>query len=364
MEFLDLKSQYELHKENIDKAIKKILGHGKFVLGPETYELEKTLSDYVNTKFCLTVTNGTLALLIALMALGVSNDDEVITTPFTWISTAEVVALLGAKPVFVDINPKTFNLDSNLIAQKITKKTKVILPVSLFGQICELEEINAIAKKFNLKVIEDAAQSFGAIKNNKKSCSFTDIATTSFYPAKPLGCYGEGGAIFTNSKELYDKMFAIRNHGGKVRDFHDYVGINGRMDTLQAAILLEKLKFFDDELKKRNLKAQRYDEELKDFVTIPYKELNIFHSYAQYTIRCKKRDLLKDELEKQDIPAAIFYPRSLHQQKVFNYLGYKKGDFPNSEKANQEVLSLPVHPYLLKEDQDKVITAIKRILKS
>ena len=359
MEFIDLKHQYNVHKEAIDKAISKVLNHGKFILGPEVKELESALAKFVNSKYCLAVASGTDALLIALMALKIDVDDEIVTTPFTWISTSEVIALLKAKPVFSDIDPKTFNLDPKLIEKKITKKTKAILPVSLFGQICDLEEITKIAKKYNLFVIEDAAQSFGAKCSNIKSCSFADVSTTSFFPAKPLGGYGDGGAVFTNAEDIYEKMLAIRNHGEKKRHHHEYIGINGRMDTLQAAIVLEKLSIFKDELKKKNDIATRYNEGLCDCVSITYKAEEDYHSYAQYTIRSKNRDALIEALKKENIPSAIHYPKCLHEQPAFHYLGYKYGDFPHAEKASNEVLSLPMHPYLSIKDQEKIVNTIR-----
>ncbi len=359
MEFVDLKKQYQLHKECINRAIQTVLDNANFIMGKEVKTLEARLAEYVNVKYCLGVSSGTDALLIALMALNIGPGDEVISTPLTWVSTIEVIARLGAKPVFVDIDPNTLNIDFRKIENSISSKTKAVIPVSLNGSIANLDEINNIAQKYKLTVIEDGAQSFGAQKNEKKSCSMTDIATTSFFPAKPFGCYGDGGAIFTRDDKLYERMNAIRLHGGKKRDHYEYLGINGRLDTLQAAILLEKLKFFDQELEIKRRIANKYDEELKDIVTLLKSDKSSISSYAQYTIRVDDRDALRSFLKEYNVPSAVYYPICVHEQPLFKYLNYKKGDFPEAEKAAKEIISLPINPYLSLDEQNQVIDLIK-----
>jgi UDP-2-acetamido-2-deoxy-ribo-hexuluronate aminotransferase len=347
--FIDLKSQYKKLKFNINLRIKKVLDHGQYILGPEVQELENKLSKYVGVKYCLTVSSGTEALLISLMALGIKSGDEVITTPFTYVATAEVIVRLGAKPVFVDVEIDTFNINADLIEEKITKKTKAIMPVSLFGQTPDMDKINSIAKKYNIPVIEDGAQSFGATYKNKKSCSLSKIGCTSFFPSKPLGCYGDGGAIFTNSKIIYNICKMIRVHGQKKKYIHDRVGVGGRMDTLQCAIVLEKLKVFDNELKKRNFLAKKYNNFFNSL-----KDPNIKHpvirkynksAYAQYTLILKNRAKIINKLKQICIPSTVYYPVPLNKQKP--YKNFCCPDCtPNSNKLSKKVLSLPMHPYL------------------
>ena len=362
MEFIDIKQQYKLYKQEIDKAIHEVLDAGHFIMGPQIKALEQVLVHYCGTKHCISASSGTDTLLIALMALGIGPGDEVITVPFTWISSAEVIPLAGAKPVFVDIEPDYYNIDINKIEAAITPRTKAILPVNLFGQLPDYQAINAIAKKHGLHVIEDAAQSFGATQNNKKSCSMTSIGSTSFFPAKPFGCYGDGGALFTNDDALASKMRAIRTHGGEVRHYHPYLGMNGRMDTLQAAILLAKFPHFSGEVQARQKIGAQYSELLKECCQVPQVMPGNTHVYAQYTVRVPNRDAIGDELKKQGIPSAVYYPKCLHQQPVFGGLGYGLGSFPESEKAANEVISLPMHPWLTEEDIHKVVKAIKNSL--
>ena len=359
MEFIDLKAQYRAYSEEINERIKKVLEHGQFIMGPEIEELEERLARYVGVKNAITVASGTMALEIALRALNIGPGDEVITVPFTWISTAEVILLVGARPVFVDIDPITYNIDPGKIEDAITERTKAIIPVSLFGQMPDFSRINEIARKYNIAVIEDAAQSFGAEQNGRKSCGVSFIGCTSFFPSKPLGCYGDGGAIFTNEDELAFRMRAIRNHGGTVKYEHKLVGTNGRFDTIQAAVLLVKLDHFDEELKKRSYIGSRYSEMLKEFCIVPEIMPGNTHVYAQYTIRVKDREKVMEHLKKNGIPTAIYYPKCLHEQPVFSHLGYRLGDFPESEKASREVLSLPMHPFLKEEDQEKIVSFIK-----
>ncbi len=360
MEFIDLKTQYERYKNAIDDRIEAVLTHGWYIMGPEVTELEEILADYIGVKHCITVSSGTHSLEIALRALGVGFDDEVITVPFSWISSAEVISLVGARPVFVDIDPESFNMDPNLLENAITEKTKAIIPVSLFGQMPQLEKINEIAKRYNIAVIEDAAQSFGASRNGIKSCGASLIGSTSFFPAKPFGCYGDGGALFTDDDQIAEKMSAIRTHGGTRRHYHTEVGTNGRFDTLQAAVLLAKWPFFEDELKARERIGARYTELINGTLKAAAIMKGNTHVFAQYTLRADsdRRDSVQASLKENGIPTAIYYPVCFHEQPVFENLGYKWGDFPESEKASREVFSIPMHPFLNSEDQDRIIEAL------
>ena len=360
MDFIDLKTQYRKFQPEILARINSVLEHGRFIMGPEIEELESTLADYLACKHAITVASGTDSLEIALRALEIAPGDEVVTVPFTWISTAEVILQVGAKPVFVDIDPLDFNIAVDRIEAAITPATKALLPVSLFGQMPDYDAINAVAKKHNLPVIEDAAQSFGATRHGRKSGNVTSIASTSFYPAKPLGCYGEGGALFTDDDDLATKMRAIRTHGGIRRHFHDLVGMNGRFDTLQAAIMLAKWPGFAEEVEARNRLGARYTEALKDVCRTPAVRDGNTHVYAQYTIRVPDRDALTEKLKADGIPTAVYYPKCLHEQPVFAPLGYSLGDFPEAEAASREVLSLPLNPYLSEADQDRVIAAVRK----
>lgn len=356
MEFIDLVTQQERIKDKIDQNIKNVLSHGKYIMGPEVYELEEKLADYVGTKYCIGVSSGTDALLIAMMALGVGYGDEIITTPFTFIATGEMIALLGAKPVFVDIDPKTYNIDPTLIEASITPKTKAIIPVSLYGQCADMDAINTIARKHNLPVIEDAAQSFGATYREKKSCSLSTIACTSFFPSKPLGGYGDGGACFTNDDNLAKAMCEIRVHGQDRRYHHPLVGINGRLDTIQAAILLAKFEIFPDEVTLREGLGQQYSQLFNDsgITSTPYIERHNTSVYAQYTLQVDNRDLVQEKLNDKDIPTAVHYPIPLNKQPAFNIEGY----YPESEKASKKVMSLPMHPYLSTDDIHNVVNAV------
>lgn len=359
MEFIDLKTQYRQYKAEIDAGIDRVLQHGHFVMGPEIGELEARLATYVGTKHCLTVASGTDSLEIALRALEIGPGDEVITVPFTWISSAEVILLVGARPVFVDIESATYNLDVSRLESAITPKTKAIMPVSLFGQMPDYEAINAIAARHGLPVIEDAAQSFGATQGGRRSGSVTTIGSTSFFPAKPLGCFGDGGALFTNDDRLADVMRAIRTHGGVRRHHHTLVGMNGRFDTIQAAVLLGKLPHFDWEIAQRAGLGARYTHRLNEVCGAPTVAPGNEHVYAQYTIRVPDRDGLGARLQEKGIPTAVYYPKCLHEQPVFSPLGYQWGDFPESEKASREVISLPMHPFLSEADQDRIIEAVR-----
>ena len=362
MHFIDLHQQYRLHQAEIDGRIRRVLDHGQFIMGPEITELESALARYVGVKHAIAVASGTDSLEIALRAIGVGPGDEVITVPFTWISSAEVIGLVGAKPVFVDIEPTTFNIDVEMIAAAITPRTKAILPVSLFGQMPDYDQLNAIAAKQGIIVIEDGAQSFGATQRGRRSCGVTTIASTSFFPAKPLGCYGDGGALFTNDDSLNERMRAIRTHGGLKRHYHPYLGMNGRLDTLQAAILLAKLPHFESEVAARARIGARYSELLRDVCAVPEVAPGNTHVYAQYTIRVINRDRLGDKLKSEGIPTAVYYPKCLHEQPVFATLGYAWGSFPQSERASREVISLPMHPYLTESEQDDVVGAVRRFV--
>ncbi len=359
MEFIALKEQYKAYKRDIDKAIHDVLDHGKFIMGPEIEELEEKLAEFVSVKHCVSVGSGTVSLEIALRALDIRPNDEVITVPFTWISTAEVVMAVGAKPVFVDIEPDTYNINPDLLEAAISKNTKAIIPVSLFGQMPDLSKICEIAAKYGLPVIEDAAQSFGATRNGEKSCGATLIGSTSFFPAKVFGCYGDGGALFTSDDDLALKMRAIRNHGGVKRGYHNLVGLNGRFDTIQAAVLLAKFPHFPAETEARSKIGARYSELLKTVCETPTIASGNTHVYAQYTIRVTDRDHVKIKLQEAGIPTAIYYPKCLHEQPVFASSDVQFGKYPVSEKASREVLSLPMHPFLDEVTQDKIVESVK-----
>ncbi len=339
MEFIDLKSQYQRLKTEIDAGIQRVLDHGQYILGPEVAELEERLAHYTGSKYCITVANGTDALQIAQMALGIGLGDEVITPGFTYIATAETVALLGAKPVYVDVDSKTYNLNPSLLEAAITPKTKAIIPVSLYGQCADFDAINAIAVKYGIPVIEDAAQSFGATYKGRKSCNLSSIACTSFFPTKPLGCYGDGGAIFTNDDELAKVMRQIARHGQEKRYHHVRVGVNSRLDTLQAAILLAKLNVLDEEINARNTIANFYSKNLinPEIVTPFIAECNK-SAWAQFTLNIDRRDYWRIRLEKAGIPIAIHYPLPLNKQPaVANY----DISLPNGDYLAEHVISLP-----------------------
>lgn len=358
LEFIDLKTQYGRIKESLDLRIQAVLDHGQYILGPEVKELEDRLAGFVGVKHCISCSSGTDALLISLMALGVGAGDEIITTPFTFIATAEVIALIGAKPVFVDIDAKTFNLDPKLVESAITSRTRAIMPVSLYGQCADFDAINAIAQRHGIPVIEDAAQSLGATYKGRQSCALSTIGCASFFPSKPLGGYGDGGACFTDDADLATRMRQIRAHGQDRRYHHAVLGINGRLDTLQAAILLAKLDVFPDEVAARMRLGARYGELLKDIVDTPHIEAHNTSVYAQYTVRVKHRDALQEKLKQQGIPTAVHYPITLNLQPVFAYQNLPAGSFPVAERASNEVMSLPMHPYLKEADIQQIAAAI------
>ena len=362
MQFIDLKTPHQRYRAEIEGRMSAVLEHGAFIMGPEVAEVEQQLASYVGVKHAITTSSGTHSLEIALRALGIGPGDEVITVAFSWISSAEVVALVGAQPVFVDIEPASFNLDVSKLDAAITPRTKAILPVSLFGQMPDLAALNAIGAQHGLPVIEDGAQSFGATQHGRRSCGVTLLGSTSFFPAKPLGCYGDGGALFTNDDALAAKLKAIRQHGGEQRHHHTLVGTNGRFDTLQAAVLLGKLPHFEQEVAARHRIGARYSALLRDVCVVPEVTAGNSHVYAQYTIRVKDRDLLGAKLKQAGIPTAVYYPKCLHEQPVFAGTS-AWGELPESEKASREVISLPMHPYLSDADQDRVVLAVKRAIR-
>ena len=361
MQFIDLKTRHKLIGDKINARIQKVMDHGQFILGPEVRNLEQKLAEYVGVKHCVAVSSGTDSLLIALMTIGVGAGDEVITVPYTWISTAEVIALLGAKPVFVDIRTDTWNMDEAQLESAITDKTKAIMPVSIYGQCPDMDAINAIAEKYNLPVIEDAAQSFGSTYKDKKSCNLSTIGSTSFFPSKPLGCYGDGGALFTNDDELAEKFRWIRVHGQEHKHHHPILGINGRMDTMQAAILLEILEVFPDEVARRQEIGERYSSNLNNLIGIETPSIDEENTsvFAQYTILSNTRESIQNKLKGNDIPSVSYYSVPLHLQPVFENLGHKEREFPVAEKVANQCLSLPMSPYLSEDDQTNIIEAIK-----
>jgi UDP-2-acetamido-2-deoxy-ribo-hexuluronate aminotransferase len=358
LQFIDLKKQFALIENQLNERVRKVHEHGRYIMGPEVNELEERLAGYVDVKHCVGVSSGTDALLIALMAIGICAGDEVITTPFSFIATAETIALLGAKPVYVDIDPKTFNIDPSLIEEAVTNKTKAIIPVSLYGQCADIDSINSIAKKYNLAVIEDGAQSFGAMYKGKKSCGLTTIGCTSFFPSKPLGGYGDGGACFTNDENLAKAMQEIRVHGQDRRYHHSRLGINGRLDTIQAAMLLAKFDIFPDEVKLRNKIGKKYTELLSGIVSTPFIEEHNTSVYAQYTVEVDGRDEVLSKLKDHDIPTAVHYPIPLNMQPAL----IQDTRFPVAEEKSDRVFSLPMHPYLEENDQIKVAQVLKSIL--
>lgn len=359
--FVNLKAQYEELKPRILERINCVLEHGQYIMGQEVKELEEALANFVGVKHCISASSGTDTLLIALMALGVGSGDEVITTPFTFIATGEVIALLGAKPVFVDIDSKTYNIDPLKIESAITSRTKAILPVSIFGQCADMDSINEIASRFQLDVIEDAAQSFGATYKGRMSCGLSTIGSTSFFPSKPLGAYGDGGALFTNDDALAKLMREIRVHGQDRRYHHPRIGINGRIDTIQAAILLTKLERFTWEISQRKIIGDEYNRLIKQRcpnVVIPYIDPKCTCVYAQYTVQIDNREKIADSLKRQGIPTAVHYPIPLHLQPAFEQFGYKFGDFPVAEALSNRVLSIPMGPDLSFESMKFIIENI------
>mgnify|MGYP001807829842 CR=1 FL=1 len=385
MEFIDLKAQqHQMHedgitlRQDIDKRIKIVLDHGRYILGPEVGELEEKLAAYVGVKHCIGVSSGTDALIIALMALGIQPGDEIITTPFSFFSTVEAILLLGAKPVFVDIDKKTYNIDPQNIESAISKKTKAIIPVSLYGQPSDFQEINKLVNSYKIPIIEDGAQSFGSKHHGERSCSLSTIGTTSFFPSKPLGCYGDGGACFTNNDLLAQKMREISIHGQNQRYAHNQIGLNGRLDTIQATILLAKLKFFEKEVIARERIGRKYTNLLQKngFKETPFISQENTSVYAQYTVRVKNRARIVELLKDKEIPTSIHYPTLLSDQRALNKTNkrfltkifprelYKAYRLEHASYVSKEVLSLPMHPLLTEDDQKLVINSLIDINKS
>lgn len=368
MNFIDLKKQQSRIRNKIDKRIKKVLDHGKYIMGPEVHELEERLASFVGVKHCITCSSGTDALLIPLMAKGIGKGDAVITTPFTYIATSEVISLVGATPIFVDIYDSTYNIDPSQIedgikeAHKRNLSPKAIIPVDLFGLPARYRIIEEIAKKYDLFVIEDAAQGFGGVINNKNAGSFGHVASTSFFPAKPLGCYGDGGAIFTNNENLAMIMKSIRVHGSGSDKYDNLrIGLNGRLDTIQAAILIEKLNIFAEEVILRNEKAEYYIKNISHTYKKPFVPNKYVSSWAQFSILAKSqehRSQVINRLKAKNIPSMIYYKTSLHLQSVYKSLGYKVADFPVSEDTSSRIFSIPMHPYLEDYQQDLILEAL------
>jgi UDP-2-acetamido-2-deoxy-ribo-hexuluronate aminotransferase len=367
MQFIDLAAQQKRIRRQLEKRIKKVLDHGQYILGPEIRELEDELASFVNMPYAVSVASGTDALLMPLMVEKIGPDDAVFTSTFTFIATAEVIELLGVTPVFVDIDSETYNIDplklEAAIVRTISEKRlrpKGIIPVDLFGQPADYRAIQDIADKYNLFVLEDAAQSFGASQKGKKAGALARVGATSFFPAKPLGCYGDGGMIFTSEKDIYEQLLSIRVHGqGADKYTNVRVGINGRMDSLQAAVLLAKMEIFAEEIGLRQEVAGRYNEMLAGTVKMPKVLNENISAWAQYSVLHSRRDDLIKKLRENGIPTAIYYPIPLHLQEAFSHLGYRKNDFPVAEKIAGEIFSLPMHPYLEGKDQERICTIIK-----
>jgi UDP-2-acetamido-2-deoxy-ribo-hexuluronate aminotransferase len=374
VQFIDLKAQQLRIKDKIDNRIQTVLGHGKYIMGPEVQEIENRLAKFVGVKHGISCSSGTDALLLALLSFGVGPGDAIFTSPFTFIATAEVISILGAVPVFVDIDPKTYNIDPQKLADAVKKtkslslKPKGVIPVDLFGLPADYDEINGVARENNLFTIGDAAQSFGSEYKGKKACSLADISCTSFFPAKPLGCYGDGGMCFTDDDKLAEIIRSLRVHG---KGSHKYdnarIGVNGRLDTIQAAILNAKFDIFPEEMDLRQQVAQRYSDLLKAENGVQLKPPFIPNDYksawAQYSVLAEssqQRSQLQERLKENGIPTVIYYPKPLHRQTAFADLGYKIGDFPVSEDCSQRIFSLPMHPYLREEDQNRIVTAFDK----
>lgn len=364
MDFIDLKSQQSRIRESIDRRLAAVLDHGRYILGPEVAELEEKLSEFVGCRHTIGVSSGTDSLLIALMALEIGPGDEVVTVPYTWISTAEVIALVGATPVFVDIDPDTWNMDPELLKAAISEKTKAIMPVGIYGQTADMTLINRIAEEAGgIPVIEDAAQSFGATHHGRQSGGLGNIGSTSFFPSKPLGGYGDGGAIFTDDDELAEKMRWIHLHGQSGKNHHPVLGVNGRLDAMQAAVVLAKLEIFEEEVELRGKVGEGYSNLLTDAsVQVPFVAERNTSVFAQYTILSELRDEIQAKLGEAGIPSVAYYSVPLHLQPVFSGLGYREGDFPVTERVAALGLSLPMSPYVKSSDQERIAAVILSVL--
>ncbi len=368
--FIDLKLQYSLIKDEIKKAIDNILESQQFILGESVERFEGLIADYCGGRFAVGVASGSDAILLSLMALDVNANHEVITTPFTFFATAGSISRGGSKPVFVDIEPMTFNINPDLIEEKITRRTKAIIPVHLFGQMADMDPILEIAKERNLYVIEDAAQSIGARYKDKRAGNMGDTGCFSFFPSKNLGCYGDGGVIITSSEEIAKKLRLLRVHGSRSKYYHEYIGCNSRLDALQAAVLEVKLKYLDKWTEMRRENANRYKKLFKEtglvdngFVVIPFEKEYNYHVYNQYVIKVKERDKLFSFLRENGVGVEIYYPLPIHLQKCYKFLGYKEGDFPEAEKASKEVIAIPIYPELTFEQQIYIVEKIYEFYK-
>jgi UDP-2-acetamido-2-deoxy-ribo-hexuluronate aminotransferase len=368
IDFINLKAQQQLIRSSLDQRIQQVLAHGQYVMGPEVEELEERLASYVSVKHAITCSSGTDALLMPLMAYGVGPGDAIFTTPFTFIATAEVIQLLGATPVFVDIAPRNFNLDPEALEAALAGlaqnprtaqlRPKGIIPVDLFGQPADYDRLKAVASRYGAFILEDAAQSFGSTYKSKRACALADVAATSFFPAKPLGCYGDGGAIFTDDDDLAATLRSIRVHGQGSHKFDNVrIGINGRLDTLQAAILLTKLEVFPQEVEARQEVAHRYSKGLASIVEVPFVDPDCTSVWAQYSVLSHDRSALQERLGASGIPTAIYYSKPLHLQTAFAALNYKPGDCPVSESVASRIFSLPMHPYLTRDEQERIVEA-------
>lgn len=359
IDFANLQYQHTLYQEEIEQAVTKVMRNCNFIMGEEITQLEDSLQAYTGAKHAISCSSGTDALLLAMMALNITPGDEIITTPFTFIATAETIAFLGAIPVFVDIDEETYNIDPSKVEAVITKKTKAIIPVSLYGQPADLDEIQMIAQQHDLKVIIDGAQSFGSTYKGQTDSTWGNISCTSFFPAKPLGCYGDGGAIFTDDDVCAEKIKSLRLHGQSKRYHHQYIGLGGRLDTIQAAVLNVKLKYYKKDLALRQTVASKYTKALsnKNYI-LPLVKNDRTSAWAQYSIRVKEREILQSRLKEINIPTAVHYPMPLHLQECFNYLRYGKGAFPISEKVSQEIMSLPMNPFL---SEDEIIYIVSHL---
>jgi len=369
MQFIDLQAQYQALKQRIDQRVHEVLDHGQYIMGPEVRELESRLSDYVGVKHAITCANGTDALQLALMALGVKKGDVVFCPAFTFFASAEAISFVGATPVFVDVDANSFNICPLDLEQKVQAveadeelNPKVIMAVDLFGQPADYVALQAIAAKYHLKIIEDAAQGFGGTLGGERACSFGDIATTSFFPAKPLGCYGDGGAVFTRDDSLAELLNSLRVHG-KGHDKYDNIriGMNSRLDTLQAAVLLEKLSVFPAEVEQRNVLASFYHDQLKDYVEVPIINEGFTSSWAQYTVQLDDRKEVMEQLKQKNVPTVVYYARAMHQQTAYANLNMY-GGLENSENLASRVMSLPMHPYMDKADQEFVVSTLKEAM--
>ncbi|WP_298528406.1 DegT/DnrJ/EryC1/StrS aminotransferase family protein [uncultured Christiangramia sp.] len=362
IDFANLKQAYQENKDEIDSSIAEVLSNSNYIMGEPISVLERKLEDFTGAKYAISCSSGTDALLLALMAMDIQPGDEVITTPFTFIATAETIAFLKAKPVFVDIEETSYNIDVEKVEEKITSRTKAIMPVSIFGQTADMDSINAIAEKHNLIVIEDAAQSFGATYKGKRSCNLSTFACTSFFPAKPLGCFGDGGAVFTSDEKFAEKIKSLRLHGQTERYHHKYIGMGGRMDTIQAAVLNVKMDHYEKDIVNRQRVAEEYSKQLSGSVITPMLLEANTSVWAQYSVRLENREKIVKELKEAGIPTAIHYPKPLHLQECFEYLEYVKGDFPIAEKVSDEILSLPMNPYLKNEEIEYISNQLKTAL--